>query len=176
MLRRITMILCLLSANAVAAPIDDALKHYESGEFQQAATLLLPLAEAGDAIAQQRLGVLYFYGRGVPEDEKKALDWARKSAAQGNADAMFLAGNIYVFGNDIPSDTDDPDLEAAKWFFEAASRNHAEAEYGLGLLFLAGKGVVQSQDEAMKWIGRAAEHGHLGAKNFLAGGGHSSAK
>jgi len=69
---------------------------------------------------------------------------------------------------------DDPDVEAAKWFFQAASRGHADAEYSLGLLFLAGKGVTQNQDEALKWINRAAEHGHASARDFLSGqrGGH----
>lgn len=175
MLRRLTLSLCLLASCAIAAPIDDALRYYDSGDYEKASKTLKPLAEAGDAVAQHRLGVMYFYGRGVPEDEKKALELARKSAAQGNLDAMFLAGNIYVFGNSIASDAEDPDLEAAKWFFEAASRGHAEAEYGLGLLFLAGKGVVRSEEEAMKWIERAAEHGHASAKNFLGAGAPSPA-
>ena len=174
MIRRLTLSLCMVVSSAIAAPIDEALKHYDDGRFEQAAGLLAPLAKAGDPVAQQRLGVMHFYGRGVPEDENKALELARQSAAQGNLDAMFLAGNIYVFGDTVPNESDDPDLEAAKWFFEAASGGHAEAEYGLGLLFLAGKGVVQSQEEAMKWIEKAAEHGHVGAKNFLGGGGHSA--
>ena len=173
MLRSLILSLVLFSSAALAAPIDDALKSYDQGDFAQAAKLLPDLAKAGDARAQYSLAVMYFYGRGLPEDEKLALEWARKSAEQGNLDAMFFVGNIYIFGDKVPAITDDPDLEAAKWFFEAASRGHAEAEYGLGLLFLAGKGVVQSNDEAMTWIRRAAEHGHTGAKNFLGGGGHA---
>jgi len=42
------------------------------------------------------------------------------------------------------------------------------SQYGLGLLFLAGKGVVQDQEEALKWIRRAADHGHATARSFLA--------
>jgi len=87
-------------------------------------------------------------------------------------DAMFFVGNIYVFGDQVPVEADDPDQEAAKWFYEAASRGHADAEYHLGLLFLAGKGVIQSQEHAMKWIQSAADHGHAGAQNFLGGKGH----
>lgn len=159
--------LCLVANHAFAAPIDDALRHFDSGEFEQAATLLKPLAESGDAVAQHRLAVMFFYGRGVPEDEKQALALARKSADQGNVDAMFFLGNIYVFGDKIPVESKDPDQEAAKWYFEAASRGHSEAEYSLGLMLLAGKGVIQSQEEALKWIKRAADHGHVGARNFL---------
>lgn len=177
MLKRLMMSLSLVCATAIAAPLEDALKHFESGQYDQAAKLLQPLAESGDAVAQHRLAVMYFYGHGVPEDENLALKWARAGAASGNLDAMFFAGNIYIFGDKIPVESEDPDVEAAKWFFEAASRGHAEAEYSLGLLFLSGKGVIQSQEEALKWIQRAADHGHPGARNFLGGdGGHAAGK
>lgn len=167
------LILCLMLANGVAHAnsIEEAGRLYESGQYEAAAKQLQPLAEAGDAVAQQRLSVMYFYGRGVPEDEILAMQLARRSAAAGNVDAMYFIGTMYVFGDKVPGTVTDPDVEAAKWFFEAASRGHADAEYGLGLLFLAGKGVVQSHDEALKWIGLAAEHGHAGAKSFMSGRG-----
>ena len=176
MLKRLclSLLLVLAIAPVSAATIDEAISLLDAGQYEEAARQLEPLAEQGDANAQHRLAILYFYGHGVPEDENRALELARRSAEAGNVDAMFLVGNIYVFGHTAPNEADDPDLEAAKWFYEAASREHAEAEYNLGLLFLAGKGVIRSQEEAMKWIGRAAEHGHAGARNFLGdGGGHA---
>ncbi|NMG30703.1 tetratricopeptide repeat protein [Aromatoleum evansii] len=160
----------MLLAGAVhAAPIEDALRHYDGGQFEAAAQQLAPLAEGGNPVAQERLAIMYFYGRGVPEDEDKALQWARRSADQGNLDAMYFIGNMYVFGEKLPKSVQDPDQEAARWYFEAARKGHAEAEYGLGLLFLAGKGVVQDQEEAMRWIRSAADHGHPGARSFLGG-------
>ena len=86
MLRSLILSLVLFSSAALAAPIDDALKSYDQGDFAQAAKLLPDLAKAGDARAQYSLAVMYFYGRGLPEDEKLALEWARKSAEQGNLD------------------------------------------------------------------------------------------
>lgn len=169
MFRRMILFIMLVAGSANATSLDEAIRRYESGQYQEAAKLLTPLAEAGDASAQQKLSVMYFYGRGVPEDEARAMQWARRSADKGNLDAMFFIGTMYVFGDQVPKTVSDPDLEAAKWLFEAASRGHADAEYGLGLMFLAGKGVVQNQEEAMKWIGRAAEHGHAGAKSFMSG-------
>lgn len=171
MLRRITLCLSLVAGLAQAAPLDDAMREYESGRFEAAATQFASLAQGGNAAAQEKLAVMYFYGRGVPEDETKALEWAKRSADQGNVDAMYFIGNMYVFGDRLPKTVQDPDQEAAKWYFEAARRGHPEAEYGLGLLFLAGKGVVQDQEEAMRWIRSAAEHGHAGARSFLGSDG-----
>lgn len=169
MLRRLAFCMMLLTGVVQAAPLDDALRQYEGGQYEVAAKQLLPLAESGNAVAQEKLAVMYFYGRGVAEDEDKALQWARRSADQGNLDAMFFIGNMYVFGDKLPKAVQDPDQEAARWYFEAARQGHAEAEYGLGLLFLAGKGVVHDQEEAMRWIRQAAEHGHPGARSFLGG-------
>jgi TPR repeat protein len=166
---RIALCMLLLTGVAQAAPLEDALLQYDNGKYEEAAKVLVPLAERGDAVAQERLGIMYFYGRGVPEDETRAMQWARRSADQGNIDAMYFVGTMYVFGDKIPKTVTEPDQEAAQWFFQAASRNHAEAEYGLGLLFLAGKGVVQDHEEALKWIRRAADHGHVTARSFLAG-------
>ena len=178
MTKRLICLLCLCFASfvALATPLDDAIADLDGGRYEQAAAKLKPLAEAGDAVAQHRLSILYFYGHGVPEDENAALSWAMKSANNGLADGMFFVANIYVFGDTVPVEADDPDLEAAKWYHEAASREHADAQYSLGLMFLAGKGVIQSQEEAMKWIQRAADQGHAGAKNFLGTGGHAGAK
>ncbi len=167
MLFRILLCLTLFAGAAHASPLDEALRAYDAEDFATAARLLAPLAEKGDATAQEKLSIMYFYGRGVPENEKLALQWALRSADQGNLEAMFLIGSMYLFGDELPATVKDPDVEAAKWYFEAGSRGHADAAYGLGLLFLAGKGVVQDQDEALRWIRHAAELGHAQAKSFL---------
>ena len=44
-------------------------------------------AEAGDANAQNLLGVMYDVGFGVPEDDQEAVKWYRKAAAQGSTQA-----------------------------------------------------------------------------------------
>lgn len=169
MMRKLIGALALAACAAAHAAGDlaEGLRAYDAGNYAQAAAVLAPLAAQGDAVAQHRLSVMHFYGRGVAEDEAIALEWARKSARQGNTDGMFFAGTIYMFGEVVPKEAEDPDREAAVWLFQAASRGHADAEYGLGLLFLAGKGVVQDNAEAMKWIRRAADHGHTGARSFF---------
>jgi len=76
---------------------------------------------------------------------------------------------MYAYGLvDLNSDID-VDRQAAQWYFEAARRGHADAQYSLGILFLTGKGVVQSRDEALKWIRRAADQGHADAAAYVAG-------
>lgn len=165
------LLTCLLafSTTVLAAPRDDALQAYDKGEYATAAQLLAPLAKSGDAIAQLRLGMLNFYGKGVKENEAAAMELWEKSAAQGNTEAMFQLGKAYTFGSQLTKNTADPDVEAAKWYYKAGSAGHAEAQFSLGLMFLVGKGVVEDHAEAMRWIRLAADQGQPEAKRFLAG-------
>ena len=57
--------------------------------FEQALAELQPLAEAGDPKAQLWLGLMYYYGRGVPFNPRIAQDLIRKSANQLYQDGEF---------------------------------------------------------------------------------------
>lgn len=161
-------LLITLSHTALADPLADAIKALDAGQHKQAAQLLTPLATAGNITAQYRLGMLYYMGQGVPEDEKQAVFYWKKAAAQGSADAMFHLGSAYLFGNQVARTVPDPDREAATWYFQAASAGHADAQYHLGLLFLAGKGLIDSRTEAARWMRKASAQGHTEAKKALA--------
>ena len=51
-------------------------------------------AEAGDANAQNLLGVMYDVGFGVPKDDQEAVKWYRKAAAQGSTQAKMQLDNL----------------------------------------------------------------------------------
>ena len=154
-------------ALSAADPLIDAMRAIESGRHTQAVKMLTPLASAGNSLAQYRLGTLYYQGHGVPEDEKQAVYWWKKAAAQGYTEAMFQLGSAFLFGTQAAKIVPDPDREAAVWYFQAASAGHAEAQYHLGLLFLAGKGVIDSRQEAARWMRKAADQGHPEARKAL---------
>jgi TPR repeat protein len=139
----------------------------EAGNDAKAVEVLTKFANEGNPVAQLRLGDLYFHGKGVTEDENKAIYWWKKSAASGNAEAMYQIAHAYLFGSSAAKSVDDPDREAASWYFQAASAGHAEAAYTLGLLFIAGKGVVEDRNEAIRWFRVAAGKGHAEARKAL---------
>ncbi|WP_447412430.1 tetratricopeptide repeat protein, partial [Clostridium perfringens] len=63
--------------------------------YSDAYELWKPLADSGSARAQYDLGLLYDHGFGVPNDHAKAVEWYRKSAAQGYAQAELNLGVMY---------------------------------------------------------------------------------
>lgn len=158
-------------APALADPLQDGIAAMNRKDYPAAVKLLEPLARAGQAAAQLRLGQLYYHGHGVRESDAMALQWFERAARQGNAEAQFQLGNMYAFGlaEGGAAGEEDGARLAAKWYFEAARQSHAQAQYSLGILFLTGAGVVQSPVEARKWIERAAALGHEDAKAFLGG-------
>lgn len=59
-------------------------------------------AEAGNAAAQNELGVRYATGDGVKVDEREAIRWFTKAAEQGNPTAQFRLGSFYWSGRGVP--------------------------------------------------------------------------
>jgi uncharacterized protein len=156
-------------AGAAAEPLQDASSAILRKDYTLAARLLRPLAEAGDALAQLRLGELYYDGHGVAEDDREALRWFERAARGGLAEAQFRLGNLYAYGHAPVPDGSDPVRVAAPWYFEAARQGHADAQYSLGILFLTGSGVLANRDEAERWMERAAAAGHADAQAYLKG-------
>jgi uncharacterized protein len=99
--------------------------------------LLRPLAEQGNAVAQYSLGVMYFGGQGVPQDDDKALAWWRKAGKQGNALAQGNLGKMYAMGRGVPQDY----AQALAWYGKSADQGNANADSDLGNLYADGLGV-----------------------------------
>jgi TPR repeat protein len=133
---------------ALAGPLEDGVAAYKASDYEKAISLWRPLADAGDAAAQQHIGVMYAEGKGVPQNDAEAAKWFFRAAEQGDALAQYDLGASFVEGLGVKKD---PEL-AAKWFRRAAMQGMAIAQLNLGLLYASGSGVPKDPVEAMKWI------------------------
>jgi len=59
-------------------------------------------AEQGLAYAQNQLGAMYYYGRGVDSNDDLAAHWFRCAARQGEASAQQNLGLMYKKGRGVP--------------------------------------------------------------------------
>jgi len=107
-----------LAYSAVVGRFDDAVSAYERGDYATAFRLMKPYAEKGDAKAQHNLGVMYDYGRGVPQNYTEAMKWYRRAAEQGLPEAQVNLGVLYYDGRGVPQDY----VLAHMWLSLAASR------------------------------------------------------
>ena len=154
-------------------------------------------SELGDPSDYLKLAKLYENGTGVSQNDSEALEWYRKAAENGNADAQIELGKRYFEGRGVSTNEDeavkwytkaaengntDAQLAlgdryfveqkysaAAKWYRKAAEQRISNAQYKLGLMYSQGQGVERNYVEAAEWYRKAADQGLPEAQRRLAG-------
>lgn len=150
----------MVAGTAFAGAIEEGKSAYDNGNYKKAFRIFKPLAEQGSTIPQYNLGLMYYNGRGVPQDYSKAVEWYRKAAEQGLAAAQYNLGFMYGNGEGVPLNFNN----AAKWTRKAAEQLDPQALAYLGLLYNIGEGVPQNNIQAYKWFSLAAARGNHNAK------------
>ncbi|MBZ5582718.1 MAG: metallophosphoesterase [Acidobacteriia bacterium] len=154
-MKKIALLLSVLSWWAAAADFKTGLDAYNRGDFAAAVREWQPIARSGDPNAQYNLGLLYARGQGVPQDYKQAVEWYQKAANQGVAAAQYNLGVMYANGQGVARDSQ----EASKWFLQAAQQGVVDAESNLGAIYSEGDGAFRNYSEAGKWYRQAAGKG-----------------
>jgi len=129
-MKRLTATLCLTLAVLLGSAgvswsgdFQKGVAAYQSGDYATALREFQPLAEQGDASAQNNLGWMYEKGQGVPQDYKTAVKWTTLAAEQGDADAQFSLGVMYDNGEGVTRDY----VYAYMWLYIAARNGDKEA-------------------------------------------------
>jgi TPR repeat protein len=112
-------------------------------------------AEAGDPVAQTRLGKIYLDGTSVKADVKEAVKWFQLAAGKNYPDALAALGELTQAGQGVPLNLD----EAVRLYRRAAEGGSVAGQYNLAYLYEQGTGVKQDEHEAAKWYELAAEGG-----------------
>ena len=94
----------LMAASGFAADFAAGLKAYENSDYVKAFNEWKPIADEGDPNAQFNIGLLYYDGKGVPQDYQQAADWFRRAADQGYAKAQQNLGEMYYVGRGVKRD------------------------------------------------------------------------
>jgi clan AA aspartic protease (TIGR02281 family) len=153
---RTTLALALLLAaasfcSAFAGPLEDELHNgiraWKRGDYATAMRILRPLAESGNAVAQNFVGVMYQHGNGVQRSPVQAAIWYRKSAEQGNDMGQDSLGLLYDFGDGVPQNY----AEAMKWTLKAAKQGNWSAQARMSDYYKLGEGVPQNYILAYMW-------------------------
>jgi uncharacterized protein len=137
-------------ANTVSE-IDTAEAAYQKGKYPAALKLLQPLAEDGGPRAESLLGLMYYNGRGMKQNDAQAVKWFRLAADKGNAIAQFNLGVMNAEGQGVPQDY----AEAVKWYRRAANQGEARAQFNLGVSYAEGHGVEHDYVTAYMWFNLA---------------------
>ena len=146
----------LLGVPSYSADFNKGLTAAQSGDFATALKEWKPLAEEGNAAAQNNLGLMYHNGWGVPQDYKEAVYWYRLAVEQGYPIAQYNLGLMYEKGKGVPQDY----KEAARLYRLAAEQGDADAQGNLGVMYVFGKGVTKDFVYAHMWGNIALMNGN----------------
>jgi TPR repeat protein len=135
-------IVLALCVRANATPLEDAEAAYTKADYPTAVALFRPLAEKGDAAAQNRMGQLYQYGQGLPRDFMEALKWFRLSVEQKYPDAEYNLALMYNSGIGVAQDY----AVAIRLYRLAIDQGYAPAQSNLGLMYHFGQGTEKNDD------------------------------
>ena len=157
------------------AGFDEGLAALKRDDYATALREFRPLAEQGNAKAQNSLGDMYFATVGVPYDLAEAVKWYRKAAEQGHAEAQNSLGFMYKYGQGVPQDY----AKAVKWYRKAAEQGQVQAQLTLANWSYRCGGEVPDPfcrftspvdavyTEAAKWYRLAAEQGNAVSQRSL---------
>ena len=136
-------------------------------------------AENGDWTARIALGEMYARGEGVPKNAEAAVAWyrrdntleqevsvplnvepyvefVRKRAENGDANAHFNLGWMHHHGKGVPEDA----AEAAVCYRKAAGQGDARAQFNLGVMYTLREGcraISWKRTRGSKWRVRAMD-------------------
>ena len=175
-------------ATAFAGPYEDAQSAYGKHDYATALKLYRPLAQRGNAKAQEALGGMYKRGEGVPQDNAEALVWFEMAnsertgliafnrsdfakalrifkplADRGQVLAEYVLGLMYANGQGVPPDFG----KAMALHRKAADQGEAKAQFSVGVMYFKGLGTKVDHAEAFKWYTRAANQGDPAAQYNL---------
>ncbi|KAG0252301.1 hypothetical protein DFQ27_008154, partial [Actinomortierella ambigua] len=168
-----------------------------SKDSEMAFAWFLRAAQHGHVDAMDRVGDMYAEGRGTEQSDAEAARWRTRATDQRTSnllDRVDIAshgtsqsakhdpGDKSLFrtmsriqleatesslGSVMNVRDTNQDRVKAMAEIQAAERGDARAQFNLGTMYDTGRGVEQSDAEAVKWYTKAASQGNPGAQNNL---------
>jgi TPR repeat protein len=162
---------CVSLANARAGDGEDPTKDvfdkgvslYDAGKFDEAYKTFLSIDDE-NVSAMYNVAFMKRKGQGTAKDLRGAEDMFRKAAEVGDPRSQADLGEMLMNGDAGPPNAS----EAAQWLTLASAAHHPVAEFELGELYEAGRGVPKDLETARELYRDAAARGVPGAKEHLA--------
>ena len=119
-------------------------------------------AECGEVYACSRLGVMYFYGNGLPKDIAKAYEFTKRAADAGMADAQCMM-HEFCFKQESFID-----YNLGKYYLEkAAKAGMVFAQNKMALFYTGEYDTPKDDKKCVYWLRKAAEQGDTLAQYLL---------
>lgn len=134
--------------------VKDAFAAYKAQRWEEAAHLLKPLADKGDADACAIMGQLSAEGLGVKKNLPSALHYYQKATSKDHDGIVaYQIGYIYALGGEGVAKNPE---EAMRWYKISAKKNNPAAQSSLANFYLEGVAVAKNEKLAAELYRKAA--------------------
>lgn len=121
-------------------------------DYSVAYQYLKPAADQNSTLALGCLGDMYYYGLGFEEDDQKAMQLYKSAADLGHTYSMCQLADMYIY-------TETPNYDMAyKYYKQAADKDSARGQCGLGDCWAYGYGVDKNNYLAFQWYKKSADN------------------
>ena len=138
-------------------------EHLHNGDFGlevndgAAFILWMTAAKAGIPEAMHHVGIAYFTGEGVEQDESEGVKYLLQIIDKKYADALYILGTCYLEGHVVV-----PDMEKAiQYLTESAEQGYGPSLQTLADCYLNGNGVEEDEEKAFELIKTAVEKNYV---------------
>lgn len=155
MIRMTAFVLPALIALSAVAQAGQLLAPAQGGDYAATVNELNGAADPADPEIQLTIDLMCGKTVNAPPGYIGSLQWYRKAADLGSAQAQYYLGGMYENGRRVLQDYG----RAAQWYRQAANQGHVKAQVTLGFMYESGRGVRQDYTRAMAWYRKAADQG-----------------
>ena len=135
-------------------------QRFKAGDHAGAAQILTRAAEAGNAVAQLRLALMYDQGDGVRRSSRAAFAWYSRAAALGEPESQNQMGLFYELGEGVAENWD----LAARFYQASAAQGWTKGQFSLARAYQFGIGLPQDRQESIAWYRKAAAQNNAKAE------------
>lgn len=152
-----------MEAQAHSVDLYRAFLAIQEDRLDDARSLFVQAAEAGDPRGWLGLGVMYSRGQGVVADPTTAAKLYQLAIEGTCMDAAFNLAVLYAQGRGVSQNF----KLARKLYKQAALGGDVDARHMVGVMYARGEGGKTSFLDAARWWGQAASQGHGESMTFL---------
>lgn len=116
-------------------------------------------ANDGDKDAMVKIGLCYFTGSGVKQNDNLAMMWIKRAAELGDSHTAYMLGETFSQNKNLEL--------AANCYRSAANQKYPKAVFKLGMMYMNGYGVVLNRTKAIALIQEAANLGNPEAYAYI---------
>lgn len=152
--------LLMLSLSPASADFAAGIKAYDTEDDVAALRELLPVADAGNAEAQYKIGIIYDRNKGVPRNAEKTIAYFKRAAMAGYVKAQYNLGVVLIEQKGSKKFVEN----GLNWLLRAANSGYLPAMFNLGAYYDIGEFVSVDYQVAFFWYKRAAEENYASAQ------------